>query len=192
MIVTDSVVTIGAQGGFLPSLFYKEFHRYVAKDDRTNEKTVPYDPANPNKPVINDKTGKPFKLNERQDILLYTADENGAIIQCLYTKEGVMLTDAEYTPLKSVNIGDTVYLLSNPRVMVVVKNPAEYTLQPLIAYHEMENRLLKIRERFRDADDANDIIIAAENQVAYDKIIQLMDVAREADFSNISIAKLRS
>jgi len=32
-IVTDSVVTLGAKGGFLPSLFYKEFHKYIAKDD---------------------------------------------------------------------------------------------------------------------------------------------------------------
>jgi biopolymer transport protein ExbD len=192
MIVTDSVVTIGAQGGFLPSLFYKEFHRYVARDDRTNEKTIEYDPSNPTKPVVNDKTGKPFALNERSEILLYTADENHVVIKCLYTKDGEMLTDADYNPIQSVNVGDTVYLLRNPRVLVVVKNPAEFTLQPLIAYDEMKNRLMKIKERFKDADDNQDIIIAAENQVAYDKIVQLMDVAREAEFPNISIAKLRS
>jgi biopolymer transport protein ExbD len=55
----------------------------------------------------------------------------------------------------------------------------------------MKNRLMKIKERYREARDGDDIIIAAENQVAYDKIVQLMDVARMADFPNISIAKLR-
>ena len=191
MIVTDSVVTIGAQGGFMPSLFYKEFHKYVAKDDRTVEVTAEYDPANPKKTVINPKTGKPFGLNERQDILLYTTDENHGVINCMYTKEGNMLTDENFSPIQSVSAGQKVFILRNPRVLVTVNNPADYSLKPLIAYDEMKNRLLKIKERFKDAPDGNDIIIAAENQVAYDKIVQLMDVARIADFPNISIAKLR-
>ena len=192
MIVTDSVVTIGAQGGFMPSLFYKEYHKYVAKDDQTVQVTVEFDPSNPTKPVINPRTGKPFKLNERSEILLYTTDENHNTLECLYTKDGEMLTDATFAPIKSVNVGDTVYLLRNPRTMIIVKNTADYKLQPLIAYDEMKNRLMKIKERFKEAEDNNDIIIAAENQVAYDKIVQLMDVARDAEFGNISIAKLRS
>jgi biopolymer transport protein ExbD len=192
MIVTDSVVTIGAQGGFMPSLFYKEYHKYVAKDDQTVQVTVEYDPSNPNKPVINPRSGKAFKLNERAEILLYTSDENHNTLECLYTKTGEMLTDANYSPIKSVNIGDNVFILRNPRVPVTVKNPADYKLQPLIAYDEMKNRLMKIKERFKEAEDNNDIIIASENQVAYDKIVQLMDVARDAEFSSISIAKLRS
>jgi biopolymer transport protein ExbD len=56
----------------------------------------------------------------------------------------------------------------------------------------MKNRLMKIKQRYADVPDANDIILAAENQVAYDKIVQLMDVARLAEFPNIAISKLRS
>ena len=61
MIITDSVVTIGAKNGFLPSLFYKEFHHYVSAEDRRVEVTAEYDPKNPTKPVMNPKTGKQFK-----------------------------------------------------------------------------------------------------------------------------------
>lgn len=43
-IVTDSVVTLGAKGGFLPSVFYKEYHKYIAKDDQA-EFTVAFDPS---------------------------------------------------------------------------------------------------------------------------------------------------
>jgi biopolymer transport protein ExbD len=75
---------------------------------------------------------------------------------------------------------------------VVVQNPDIYRLSPLSAYDEMKNRLMKIKERFRDASDAEDITIAAQSGVAYDKIVQLMDIARIAEFPNISIAKLRS
>jgi biopolymer transport protein ExbD len=191
MIITDSVVTIGAKNGFLPSLFYKEFHHYVSSEDRRVDVTIEFDPKNPGKAVTNPKTGKPFKVSERQDILLYVADENYQIQKCLYTSDGFMLTDANGKPIKSVNTGDTAWLVSNPRRQIIVQNPAQYRLAPLLAYDEMKNRLMKIKERYRDARDGEDIIIAAENQVAYDKIVQLMDVARAAEFPNISIAKLR-
>jgi biopolymer transport protein ExbD len=191
MIITDSVVTIGAKNGFLPSLFYKEFHHYVSSDDRRVETTVEFDPKNPTKKAMNPKTGKAFKVSERQDILLYVTDENYNILKCLYTKDGFMLTDAKSNPLASVKVGDTAWLVRNPRSQVIIQDPTIYKLSPLLAYDQMRNRLMVIKERYRDARDGEDIIIAAENQVAYDKIVQLMDVARSADFPNISIAKLR-
>ena len=193
MIVTDSVVTLGAKGGFLPSLFYREFHKYVSKEDRSVEVTVEYDPANPKKQIKNPKTGKPFQVTERQEILLYVTDENHNIINCLYDKGGTMLTDGAGNPLKAAaKVGDTVFILTNPRRQVVVTDPSAYSLRPLSAYDEMKNRLMKIKQRYSDVPDANDIILAAENQVAYDKIVQLMDVARLAEFPNIAISKLRS
>ncbi|MBD3393476.1 MAG: hypothetical protein GF418_15175 [Chitinivibrionales bacterium] len=190
-IVTDSVVTLGAKGGFLPSLFYQEFHRYVARDDQA-EFTVKYDPKEktpPKHPV----SGREMTIHERQDILLYACDETfSEIKKCLYTPFGEMVTDADGIVVTAVNVGDTVYALTNPRRLIVVENPAEFELKPLSIYDELKNRLMKVKERFKDADDAEDIIIAAENEVIYDKIVQIMDAARMADFPNISIAKLRS
>ncbi len=104
-----------------------------------------------------------------------------------------MLTDGAGNPLKTAaKTGDTVFILTNPRRQVVVTDPSAYSLRPLSAYDEMKNRLMKIKQRYSDVPDANDIILAAENQVAYDKIVQLMDVARLAEFPNIAISKLRS
>jgi len=191
MIITDSVVTLGAKNGFLPSLFYKEFHKYVSSSDRTVEVTEEFDLQNPKKPVKNPKTGEDFKINERQEILLYACDENRNVINCLYTPDNKMVTSVEGLPLQAVKAGDTAFILTNPRKMIVVSNPAEYKLLPLSAYDEMRNKLIKISERYKEAPDKQDIILAAENQVAYDKIVQLMDVASESGFSNISIAKLR-
>jgi len=192
MIITDSVVTIGAKNGFMPTLFYKEYQKYVSKENRKDEVTVEMDPKNPDKPVMNPKTGKPFSSNERQEIMIYVTDENHNVINCLYTKDRKMLSDAIGNPVQSVKSGDTVYAVSNPRRMIIVNNPADFALSPLSAYDEMKNRLMKIKERYKDASDADDIILVAENQVIYDKIVQLMDIAREADFPKISIAKFRS
>ena len=186
-IITDSVVTLGAKGGFMPSLFYKEFHRYLTKEglDTLIEYTPGRQPTNP-------RTGKEFTIHERFEIYLYTCNMEGKIIKSLYTKFDEMLTDAVGNPVDKVEKGDTVWALTNPRRRIIVADPNEYESKPLSAYDELKNRLMKVKELYREADDADDIIIAAENEVLYDKIVQIMDAARTAEFPNISIAKLRA
>jgi biopolymer transport protein ExbD len=186
-IITDSVVTLGAKGGFMPSLFYREYHHYIAKDDN-EDFTIEYEPG---KLPTHPKTGREMEIYERYDIYLYTIDENRNIMKTMYTEHDEMLTNSDGIPVQQVSVGDSVFALSNPRRLIVVSNPSEFELKPLSAYDELKNRLMKVKERYREAEDGSDIIIAAENQVIYDKIVQIMDKARESEFPNISIAKLR-
>lgn len=188
-IITDSVVTLGAKGGFLPSLFYREYHKYIAKDDH-EEFTVEHKAG---QKVFHPKSKREMTIYERYDIYLYVTDENRKLLQTLYTKTtNLMLTDVLGNPLTSTKAGDTVFALTTPRMMIIVKDPSEFVLQPMSAYDELKNRLMKVKERYKDAEDGNSIIIAAENQVIYDKIVQIMDAARAAEFPEISIAKLRA
>lgn len=187
-IVTDSVVTLGAKGGFMPSMYYKEFHRYVDKID-AEEVVVQYKPG---EVVKNPKSGRELSIYERLDINLYVVDSTWNVIQAMYTTKGYLVTNADGFPRQSVSVGDTVYTVTNPRQVMIVSNPAMFVSRNLSAYDELKNRLLKVKERYPDADDAEDIIIAAENEVIYDKIIQLMDTSRESGFPNVAIAKLRS
>jgi len=190
-IITDSVVTLGAKGGFLPSLFYQEFHRYVTRDEYKLDTLIEYVPGGgmPRHPY----TGRELTIFERFEIYLYAIDpENRNVIKSMYTRFGEMLTDVDGNPVNSVNAGDTVFALTNPRRRIVVTNPGEFVSRPLSAYDELQNRLMKVKERYRDAEDGEDITIAAENEVIYDKIIQIMDAARQAEFPNISISKLRA
>ncbi|MFP4163848.1 MAG: ExbD/TolR family protein [Chitinispirillaceae bacterium] len=185
-IITDSVVTLGAKGGFMPSLFYKEFHRYMTDDglDTIMEFTPGEQPKHP-------VTGRDLKVQERYDIYLHTCDEDRNVMKAMYTKFDEMLTNTDGNPVKEVNVGDTVFAMTNPRRQIIVEDPAEFVKKPLSAYDELRNRLLKVKERYEDAEDGEDVIIAAEDEVLYDKIVQIMDAARSAEFSNISIAKLR-
>ncbi|MCL2218499.1 MAG: biopolymer transporter ExbD [Chitinispirillia bacterium] len=186
-IITDSVVTLGAKGGFMPSLFYQEYHRYISKDGNLDT-LLEYTPG---KMPTHPHTGRELTVHERFEIYLYALDENRNVLKSLYTKFGEMLTDADGVPVRNVNAGDTVFALTNPRRRIIVTNPGEFDSKPLSAYDELKNRLMKIKERYRDAVDKDDIIIAAENEVIYDKIVQIMDAARSAEFPNISISKLR-
>lgn len=190
VIITDSVLTLGAKGGFLPSLFYQEFHKYIPKEGG-EPVTVKFDPKKP-EPPTNAKTGNQFTIHERQEILLYACDdEYKELHKVLYNSYGEMITDVEGRAITEVSVGDSVYALSNPRRLIIVKDKSEFELKPISVYDELKNRLMKVKDRFQDAEDVDDVIIAAENQVMYDKIVQIMDSAREADFPNISIAKLR-
>jgi biopolymer transport protein ExbD len=189
-IITDSVVTLGAKSGFLPSLFYQEYHKYIAKDDQA-ELLVKFDPTAKEAPK-HPNSGRPLEIYERSEIYLYACDETfEKLYKALYNKFGEMITDGTGQPLQTVEADDTVYTLTNPRRMTVVADPGELELRTLSVYDDLKNRLMKVKERFKDADDGDDIIIAAENEVMFDKIVQIMDAARSADFPNISIAKLR-
>jgi biopolymer transport protein ExbD len=64
-------------------------------------------------------------------------------------------------------------------------------MRPLSLFDEVTNQLLLIRDRYSAAEDAGVITIAPEGQVAYDKLVQFMDVARGAGFTDVGIAKLR-
>lgn len=185
-IITDSVVTLGAKGGFMPSLFYKEYHRYLTRDDNTDT-LVEYVPGQ----VPKRRNGRELTVYERYEIYLYTTDEERNILKSMYSKYGEMLTNSEGNPVQTLNVGDTVFALTNPRRQIIVNDVSEFESKPLSAYDELQNRLMKVKERYRDAEDGEDVIIAAENEVIYDKIIQIMDAARAAEFPNISIAKLR-
>lgn len=191
LLVTDSTITLGSNNGFLPTIFYKESHTYVSRENRNIRVTAEYNARNPEIAVINPATQKPFGLDEREAIALYVINDNKEIVQCLYTKNGGMVTDEKGTPLSSVRPGEKVVVPGPFRAFITVDRAAGFTLKPLSAYDDLRNKLALIRQRAGDVSDRNSIKIAAESSVMYDKIIQLMDAARGADFGDISIAKIR-
>jgi biopolymer transport protein ExbD len=87
------------------------------------------------------------------------------------------------------DVEDTTEIVA--RRKIIIDDLAHFEIRDVSAYDYLKSLLVQIRERYADADDRDDLIIAAENQIIYDKIVQIMDVARSANLPNISIAKLR-
>jgi biopolymer transport protein ExbD len=190
LLVSDSTIILGSRQGLLPTMYYKEYHTYVSKHNRNATVTVAYDAHNPKSRAVNPATGRLFGLDERQSIDLYVEDEGREIVRCLYGKEGELVTDREGNPLSKVKTGDQVFLLGSERKVTQVADPSAFTLRPLSAYDALRNRLALVRQRYASAPDRTHLCIAAEHSVIYDKIVQLMDVARAADFPDISIGRL--
>ena len=102
-----------------------------------------------------------------------------------------MITDKGGNPVSKITPGDTLFTLSIPQRITVASNKTNFYKKPLSAYDVLKSNLIAIKEKYPHADDSKKIIIAAENSVLYDKIIKIMDVARETNFPLILIAKLR-
>lgn len=186
--ITDSVVTLGAKGGFLPSIHYKEYHHYIARDDQA-EFTVEYLPG---EKIHHPKTGREMLPQERSNILLFACDENRNIMKGLYTENDELLIDENGVPVKKIRQGETVYTLSNPRRSLVINTTDKCIERNINVYDVLCNKLMKLNEKYHDLEDAHQITIAAENSVVYDKIVQMMDSARKAEYSDIQISKIRS
>lgn len=220
VLLSDSAMTLGAKSGFLPSIWYKEYHKYVSKETGTVTDMVEYLPDSLDRKTMEYKglpkdpsNGKQYTIQEREEIYLVAMeDDYKKIKKGWYSKQfNELLIDDKGVPIKAIKPGDVVYALTTnmspvskedaeetdtteyvTRRKVQVVDPADYVERDLSAYDLMKAMLVQVRERYPDAEDRNDLIIAAENQIIYDKIIQIMDAARKANLPNISIAKLRT
>jgi biopolymer transport protein ExbD len=193
VLVSDSALTIGTNAGFLPSIYYKEFHRYVLKSDTRIQTTVEYNPLT--SAILSAINGEPIRKYDKQDIILYAKNpESNTVVKALYSKEwNALVLGRNLQPAKSIARGDSFYYADDPERIMVAKNPNDYEMRPLSAYDILRWNLAQIRMRYYHAvPDPDNIIIASENHVVYDKIIQIMDAARAVGFSNVSIAKLRA
>ncbi|MFP4165177.1 MAG: ExbD/TolR family protein, partial [Chitinispirillaceae bacterium] len=121
-IITDSALTLGAKEGFLPSIHYKEYHKYITNEDNA-ELIIPVETG---KNADHSTTGRQLHASERSEILLYACNENGEVKQCLYTRFGELLLNAQNEPVTEVKRGDEVYTLTNPKRLVLVKNPDDF------------------------------------------------------------------
>lgn len=187
VILTDSVLTLGSSGGFLPSIYYREFHNYITRDDRS-EVTVEF---TKDKQPLHPGNKRPLEIGEQHEILLYVCDENRRILNRLYTEHNELLVNNKNESVEKVRKGDTLFTVSEPSRMIVVKDNSRLQLRPLSAYNDLLKYLFKVKERYKGAEDINRITIAAEDKVLYDKLVQVMDKARQALYTDISIARLR-
>ena len=171
-----------------------------AKQDRTEIRLVAYnvdetEAMNFTTPVMGyysiprrDAGGR--VIHEGNDLLVR---ENGMLIENLTIgKEVYALTTQFSTTVLGVRDASEEGAEEIPaRRRITIQNLEDYEKRPVSAYHLLKSLLVQIRERFPDVDDRDDVIIAADDHIIYDKIIQVMDIARSANLTNISIARFR-
>jgi biopolymer transport protein ExbD len=92
------------------------------------------------------------------------------------------------------SIARLTLLVSDSTITVGSNNgflPTIYCRESTACYDDLRRQLALAHGRIGGAPDSTRICIAAEQGVIYDKIIHLMDAAREAGFPDISIGRMR-
>ena len=100
--------------------------------------------------------------------------------------------DCGVTPpsaLKKPGVG-VATLAQNSARKLKPEDAAKLIVYPLSAYDEISKQLIQIHTAFIDLEDVDNIIIVANDNVQFDKIIQLMDRAKSAGFVKVNLAKL--
>ena len=70
------------------------------------------------------------------------------------------------------------------------EDAAKNIIYPLSAYDLIAKDLIAIHTQFIDLEDVDNIIVVANDDTQFDKIISLMDRAKAAGFTNVNLAKL--
>jgi biopolymer transport protein ExbD len=186
------------QYGAMPT--HPLFGEPFAKQDRTEIRLVAYnvddsEAMNFTTPVMGyysiprrDAAGR--VIHDGNDLLVL---ENGMIIESLEVGMQVYALTTQFsTTVLGVRDASEEGATEIPnRRLITVENLADYEKRPVSAYDLLKSLLVQIRERFPDVEDRDDVIIAADDHIIYDKIIQVMDIARSANLVNISIARFR-
>jgi len=211
--LSSGYVEIWARGGSLPKVFFKEMWTFRCKSDND---TITYDPntvSSSNPPKCQDGSvldAEKFKYSI-ETIHLWalhkeSEEDPGKIEMSVYSKSDSAYLNSEnefITALSAAVPGSTVATLaesssrrlacgqSAPGVEDICSDgkPA-ISLRPRSAYDELAKSLIMIHNRFIDSPDADNIIVLADDDTAFDKIINVMDRARDAGFFKINLSKL--
>lgn len=139
-------------------------------------------------------------------------EDPGRVIWGMYSSQGENVPDSAYLDgtnnflalpgegplglqkpagLKLPSAGTRVSTLSeNSERALKPDAAASNIIHALSAYDVIAKDLIAIHTQFIDLEDVDNIIIVANDDTQFDKIIQLMDRAKEAGFTKINLAKL--
>jgi len=206
-------VEIWARGGSLPKVFFKEMWTFRCKVDND---TITYDPSTiseSNPPKCQNGTvldAEKYKYSIETihlwTLLKESEEDPGKIQMSVYSKNDSAYLDGNNEFITSLNEAKsdmTVATLaessarrlkcgqSGPGVEDICSDgKLAISLRPRSAYDELAKSLIMIHNRFIDSPDADNIIVLADDDTAFDKIISVMDRARDAGFFKINLAKL--
>jgi biopolymer transport protein ExbD len=195
VIVTDKGVTLGAGGGFQPTIFYQEEVEYRSRSDQHVFRKA-WVKGEEVKSPTDGKVMSPF---EKETIFLNVVNKKDSLDPGTYqysvvNVEGSALMDtagnwySQIPPNGALYrvVGDETVQKMDPRTASFCK------VEKLSAYQEVARTLEKIHMRYSQVDplppDVDDIVILADEDVIYDKVIQMMDAAKQAGFDRVALS----
>ncbi|MFC1586646.1 ExbD/TolR family protein [Fibrobacterota bacterium] len=197
VIITDEYLTVGAGGGFLPNYFYDEEIQYRSKSDGH----VFFKKWVKGEEVKSPTDGRVMTPYEKEIIHLYYLDkkdsaDDGEFVMVAANGLGEPVVDSIGDWYKRVPApGERFQVVGDLslRTMTARDNHL-YRMKKLSVYDEVAKNLWKIHEqalkREEPPEDIDRLTILANSRIIYDKIIHVMDAAKYAGFSQLSLSLL--
>ncbi len=195
--ITGDGLAIWARGGSFPKIYTKEMITYRCKSDNIPFRVDPaqFTDENP----VKCKNGEAASKYEKEIIHVFGLEKKsekdpGTLMKAVYNELDSVIVDVSgnFVPQLALVKAGEIFATLDPGSgrkaddIFITKLHEEY----LSGYDMLAKDLIAINNRFGDLPDGSNIIIVADDNIAFDKVINVMDVAREAGFWKIQLAKL--
>jgi hypothetical protein len=195
VIVTDKWVTIGAGGGFQPNVFYQEEVEYRSRSDQHVFRKVWL----PGEVVKSPTDGKEMSPYEKETIFLNVINKKDSLDPGTYqysvvNVEGNALMDTAGNFYDKIPANGALYrVVGDETIHKMDAMTASFCkVEKLSAYQAVAKTLESIHMRYSQIDplpaDVDDIVILADDDTIYDKIIQMMDACKQAGFDRVALS----
>jgi hypothetical protein len=195
VIITSKGVTIGAGGGFQPTIYYQEEVEYRSRSDQKVFRKV-YVAGEEVKSPTDGKVMTPY---ERETIMLNSVVKKDSLDPGTYQyaaidPEGNAIMDTAGNWYATVPANGALYRVVGDETVhhMDPRNSAFCKVEKLSAYQEVAKTLEKIHMLYSQRDplppDVDDVVILADENVIYDKVIQMMDACKSAGFDRVALS----
>jgi biopolymer transport protein ExbD len=195
VVITDKGVTIGAAGGFQPTIFYQEEVEYRSRSDQHVFRKVWVSGEEVKSPT----DGKVMTPYERETIMLNAVTKKdstdpGTYSYAAQNVEGnAMLDTAGHWWSVIPPVGALYRVVGDEKVQKMDPRSQSFCrLEKLSAYQEVAKTLESIHMLYSQRDplppDVDDVVILADENVIYDKVIQMMDACKSAGFDRVALS----
>lgn len=206
--ITQTGLVIGSKNGFFPKIFTKELRDYQCEGESLK---VNMDPNHNEGSGLLCQNGVKMNDQDIQKIHLLAVrksseSDEGEMITSVVNENDSAYLNPNKSIMKGVGFDYDVFLKTKEELSVPGKvvstlalNSAKKVSPKIIngakqnylsAYTVLGRVLFEINEKFAEMEDADKVILVAGDDIAYDKVIAVMDVAREAGFGKVQLAKM--
>ena len=195
VVITDKGVTIGAAGGFQPTIFYQEEVEYRSRSDQHVFRKV----FIPGEEVKSPTDGKVMSPYERETIMLNSVVKKDSLDPGTYqyaaldVEGNAMMDTAGHWYPTIPPTGSLYRVVGDETVKKMDPRSASFCrVEKLSAYQEVAKTLETIHMLYSQRDplppDVDDVVILADENVIYDKVIQMMDACKSAGFDRVALS----
>ena len=186
VLVSDQGMTVGAKGGFLPTVFTREQWKF--KDEEKNAYYTVQVDSNMLKTMREDRAvnvaaaGREMTIHERQDIMLLATDkqspeEVGNLVKTVHNTNNDMLVKLDYSPVlkQQLKPGDTLINLTNYiryQKATAAIDKLEKEINAIDGVAQKDHKEKKLKE-FTEMKNAKDRIRYYEIVTTTDALVEL-------------------